>query len=173
MERNRLLACVVLSVWIAVSVCMWFAASGSFSTLKRVFEGSNPSFGVAVKPLSPEQTRVVLRYLTSEINRTYFRAYGWAQLVLGGLLFGLLLRRAPRSPTDLIIAGAMLALAAVLTFYLTPEIVAVGRRIDFLPRDPVPPEMSRFRALHAAFTGMDGAKLVAGLVLLGRWLLAR
>lgn len=67
----------------------------------------------------------------------------------------------------------MLALAAVLTLYITPEIVALGRQIDFVPRDPVPPEMPRFRVLHGAYTGFDGAKLLAGLVLLGRWVLAR
>ena len=173
MGRIHLLAVVVLSAWMAITVCMWFAAGGSFSTVKSVVEGSNPQFAAASKAMSPDQTRVVLRYLTSEINRTYFRAYGWAQLVLGGLLLGLLLRAAPRDTFNLALAGAMLVLAAVLTLYITPEIVALGRQVDFVPRDPAPPEMARFRALHGAFTGLDGAKLMAGLVLLGRWVLAR
>ena len=168
-----MLAIVILSAWVAVTVCMWFAASGSFSTLKRVVEGSNPQFADAAKTLSPDQVRVVLRYLTSEINRTYFRAYGWAQLLLGGLLLGLVLRSAPRDTFNLAVAGVMLALAAVLTLYITPQIVALGRQIDFVPRDPAPPEMVRFRVLHGAFTGLDGAKLLAGLVLLGRWVLTR
>jgi hypothetical protein len=173
MEKSRLLAVAILGAWLAMTVCMWFAASGSFSTVNRVLEGSNPPWAEAAKPLPPEQTRVLMRYLTSEINRTYFRAYGWAQLVFGGLLFVILLRRVPRNSVDLAMAGAMLALAAVLTFYMTPQIVELGRRMDFVPRDPGPPEMSRFRALHGAFTGTDGAKLVMGLVLLGRWLLVR
>ncbi len=172
MERTRLLAIVILSAWLAMTVCMWFAASGSFRTVARVLERSNPQFADAAKSMSADQTRVVLRYLTSEINRTYFRAYGWAQLALGGLLL-VLLARTPRNTRDLAIVGAMLALAAVLTLYITPEIVALGREIDFVSRDPAPPEMARFRALHGAFTGLDGAKLLAGLVLLGRWVLAR
>jgi hypothetical protein len=173
MGRIQLLAVVVLSAWIAMTVCMWFAASGSFRTVTRVLQGSDAQFAEAAKPLSPDQARVVLRYLTSEINRTYFRAYGWAQLVFGVLLFVLMLRHSPRNTTDLAIAGAMLALAAVLTLYLTPEIVAIGRRIDFVPRDPAPPEMARFRMLHGAFTGLDGAKLLSSLIVLGRWILAR
>ncbi len=168
MERSRLLIVVILSAWVAMTACMWFAASGSFRTVNRVLHESNSRFAEAAKPLSPDQTRVVLRYLTSEINRTYFRAYGWAQLVLGALLLVLLLREVPRNTIDLAIAGTMLALAAVLTLYITPEIVAVGRQIDFLPREPVPPELARFRTLHAAFTGLDGAKLLAGLIMLGR-----
>jgi hypothetical protein len=34
-----------------------------------------------------------------------------------------------------------------------------------------PPVMPRFRALHGAFTGLDGVKFVAGLGLLVRWIL--
>ncbi len=173
MERTRLLALAVLSAWVAITVAVWFAASGSFRTVAQVLQRSDPQLADAAKTMSADQTRVVLRYLTSEINRTYFRAYGWAQLVFGVLLFVLMLRHTPRNTTDLAIAGAMLTLAAVLTLYITPEIVALGRQIDFVPRDPAPPEMARFRAFHGAFTGLDGAKLLAGLVLLGRWVLAR
>ena len=168
-----MLAAVILSGWVAMTVCMWFAASGSFATVNRVLRESNSQFTDAAKPLRADQTRVLLRYLTSEINRTYFRAYGWAQLVLGGILLSLLLRQAPRDVFNLALAGGMLAAAAVLTLYITPEIVTLGRQIDFVPRDPAPPGMARFRALHGAFTGLDGAKLLAGLALLGRWVLAR
>ena len=167
-----MLAVVILSAWVVMTVCMWFAAGGSFSTVKRVLEGSNPQLVAASKAMSPDQTRVVLRYLTAEINRTYSRAYGWAQLALGGLLL-VLLARTPRNTLDLAIAGAMLALAAALTLYITPEIVTLGRQMDFVPRDPAPPEMSRFRVLHGAFTGLDGVKLLAGLFILGRLILAR
>ena len=173
MDQSRLLAVAILGAWVAMTVCMWVAASGSFRTVKRVLEGSNPQFTEATKPMTPDQKRVVLRYLTSEINRTYFRAYGWAQLALGALLLGLLLRSAPRSVINLALAGAMLALAAILTLYITPEVVALGRQIDFVPRDPAPPEMPRFRALHGAFAGLDGTKLLAAVFMLGRMILAR
>lgn len=168
-----MLAVAVLSAWVAITVCVWFAAGGSFRTVAQVLQRSNSQLADAAKTMSADQTRVVLRYLTSEINRTYFHSYGWAQLVFGVLLFVLMLRHSPRNTTDLAIAGAMLALAAGLTLYITPEIVALGRQMDFVPRDPAPPEMARFRALHGAFTRLDGAKLLAGLVLLGRWVLAR
>lgn len=165
-----MLAVAILSAWLAITLCMWFAATRSFGTVRRVLESSDPQLAEATKPLGAEQTRVVLRHLTSEINRTYFRAYGWAQVALGLALVILLLRRTPRDTTALIVAGVMLAIVAVLTLYVTPEVIAIGRRIDFIPRDPAPPEMARFRMLHGAFTVMDGVKLVGGLGLLVRWL---
>lgn len=165
-----MLAVAILSAWLAITVCMWFAATGSFGTVRRVLEGGDPQLAEATKPLTAGQTRVVLRYLTSEINRTYFHAYGWAQLVLGLALVILLLRRTPRDMTALIVTGVMVAVVVVLTFYVTPEVIAIGRRIDFVPREPAPPEMARFRLLHGAFTITDGVKLLAGLGLLARWL---
>jgi hypothetical protein len=120
--------------------------------------------------LTPGQTRLVLRHTASEINRTYFRAYGWAQIVLGVLLLALLVKQTPRDTTSLVIVGAMVVIVIPLTFYVTPEIIELGRRIDFVPRDPAPPEMGRFGMLHGAFTVLDGLKLVAGLGLLVRWI---
>jgi len=162
------MALAVLGALIGMTVAMWFAAAGSFRTVDRVSETATAKLGEATQSAPGEQARLSFRYLVSEINRTYFRAYGWAQLVLGIGLFVLLLRRSPRDAASLALAGGMLALAAALTLYLTPQIVAVGRQLDFVPRDPVPPGMARFRALHAAFTGLDGVKLLSGLALLVR-----
>jgi hypothetical protein len=123
--------------------------------------------------LSPDQTRIVLRHLASEINRTYLRAYGWAQVVLGAVLFLLLWREHPRDTTGLVGVGVMLALVMVMMLSITPEIVMLGRRINFVPRNPPPPEMARFRLLHGAFTGLDGVKLLAATALLARWVVPR
>jgi hypothetical protein len=49
-------------------------------------------------------------------------------------------------------------------------VVSLGRSTDFVPRNLPPPVMPGFRALHAAFTGLDGVKFVAGLGLLVRWI---
>jgi hypothetical protein len=172
-RRGEAMALAVLGAWIGITVAMWFAAAGSFRTVDRVSDTATPKLGETTKPASREQARLSLRYLVSEINRTYFRAYGWAQLVLGAALFALLLSRTPRDAASLVLGGGMLALAAALTLYLTPEIVAAGRQLDFVPRDPAPPGMARFRTLHAAFTGLDGAKLLSGLALLVRLVWAR
>jgi hypothetical protein len=173
MVRSRLLAIVILSAWLTMTLCMWFAATGSFGTVRRVLQGGNPQLVETTRSLSPDQTRLVMRHAASEINRTYFRAYGWAQLALAAILLMLLLHPTPRDTAALVVVGIMAAVVAALTFYVTPEVIALGRQIDFVPRDPAPPEMSRFRMLHGAFTVLDGLKLVAGLGLLGRWLWAK
>ena len=40
---------------------------------------------------------------------------------------------------------------------------AVGRALDFVPREPAPPALPAFGRLHAAYTLLDLAKLLVGV----------
>jgi hypothetical protein len=169
MGRSQVLAIAVLGAWITSTLCMWFAATRSFSTVESVLKRAQPQFTEITKPLGEASTRVVLRYLASEINRTLFWGYGALQVALGATLFLLVWRQVPRRALDLGVVITMLALALVLTVVITPLLVSIGRGIDFVPRNPPPAIMPRFWALHGAFTGLDGVKLLAGIGLLIRW----
>jgi hypothetical protein len=169
MGRNQTMAVAVLGVWIGLNLFMWFAAGKSFATVDKVLRSTNPQFARITQPLAPSDTRELMRHVASEINRTLFRAYNWTQVALGLLLLPLLLRQAPRDVTALALATLMLALVLILTFVVTPQMVTLGRILDFVPRNPPPPEMGRFGLLHGAYTGLDGLKLLAGVALLVRW----
>ena len=169
MGRMQVLAVAILGAWIASTLCMWFAATRSFSTVERVLKGAEPQFVETTKPLGEGPTRVVLRYMASEINRSLFRGYGALQIGLGAILFLLVWRQTPRNAADIGVAATMLALSVILTLVITPKLVSLGRSIDFVPRNPPPPVMPRFWALHGLFTGLDGVKLLAGIGLLIRW----
>ena len=166
--RTQALAIVVLSVWVGWTLFMWFAATRSFRTVDEVLKSPPSQFSSDVQSMKPEQTREVLRYLASEINRTYFRAYGWGQLVLGTILLVLLALKTPRNGLNPAIAAVMLFIVIILTLGVMPQIISLGRNIDFLPRTPPPPGYQRFWKLHMMFTGLDGAKLLGGIVLLVR-----
>jgi hypothetical protein len=58
----------------------------------------------------------------------------------------------------------MLATVVLMLVYLTPAIVSLGRELDFVPRDPAPPGMSRFWVLHAAYTSLEMIKLLVGIL---------
>ena len=160
-----------MSVWLDTTLFMWFVATRSFGTVDKVLKKPSAPLTEASKTLSPDQTRSLLRFAASEINRTYFWSYGITQIALGALLLLLLWRQAPRDTISLAIVGAMLGLVLVLTLGVTPLVVSIGRRIDFVPRNPPPPVMPRFWMLHGAFTGLDALKFLAGLGLLIRWIL--
>lgn len=166
--RTQALAIVILSVWVGWTLFMWFAATRSFRTVDEVLKSPPSRFSSNVQSLKPEQRREVLRYLASEINRTYFQAYGWGQLVLGTILLILLAWKTPRSGLNPAIAAVMLFIVIILTLGVMPQIISLGRTIDFLPRTPPPPGYQRFWKLHMMFTGLDGAKLLGGIVLMVR-----
>jgi hypothetical protein len=65
----------------------------------------------------------------------------------------------------------LFAVVVLMLVYLTPAIVSLGRELDFVPRDPAPPGMSRFWVLHAAYTSLEMLKLAIGL--LAAWLVTR
>lgn len=171
MGRAQVLAVAILGAWIASTLCMWFAATKSFATVERVMKGGQPQFAEITKPLGQASTRVVIRYMASEINRTLFWGYGALQIVLGAILFLLLFRQIPRHTLDIGVVATVLVLSVILTLVITPMVTSVGRSIDFLPRNPPPPQMPRFWMLHGAFTSLDGVKLLAGIGLLIRWIL--
>ncbi len=58
----------------------------------------------------------------------------------------------------------MLGVVLLMLVYLTPSIVTLGRSLDFVPRDPAPPGMSRFWVFHAAYTSLEMLKLLVGAV---------
>ena len=166
-----MLKVALLSAWLILTPVMWFAATKSFSTVDRVLRTANPQFSEATKGMAEGHARMVLRHLASEINRSFFWGYGFAQVVIGGVLLFLLWRVTPRDTLGFGVVCFMLGLVLILTLVLTPMIVSLGRSLDFVPHNPPPPLMPRFWALHGAFTGLDGVKFLAGLGLLVRWIL--
>jgi hypothetical protein len=170
MGRLQVLAVAILGAWMMSTLCMWFAATKSFATVERVMKGGQPQFLEITKPLGEASTRMVIRHMASEINRTLFRGYGVLQIGFGVLLFLIVLRQTPRHALDISLVAIMLTLSVILTLVITPMVTSVGRSIDFLPRNPPPPIMPRFWMLHGAFTSLDGVKLLAGIGLLSRWI---
>ena len=154
-------ALVVLGAWTMGSICMSIVATENFYTIDRLLESSTKAeFYAAVQKLGQAPARDLLRYLSSELNRLYFQMWNIAQLVLGVLALWLA-GRAPRIRWGIL---TMLGIVVLMLAYLTPQIVSLGRSLDFVPRDPAPPGMQRFWILHAAYTSLEMLKLVVGLV---------
>jgi hypothetical protein len=159
---RRQWALVILGAWIAGSICMSVVATENFYTIDRLLASrANPAFAAAADRLGAVEARDLLRYLSSELNRLYFQLWNGAQMVLGVLALWLIAGSAKRVKWGV---AAMLATVMLMLVYLTPQIVTLGRSLDFVPRDPAPPGMSRFWVLHAAYTSLEMLKLVVGVV---------
>ena len=174
----RLLGVVLLSVWLAGTLMEWYVATQNFKTVDRVLTAPTEALGEQSKPLEAARLRVLFRHLASELNRLYFHSWGWAQMALGLALVGLWVGMKLRDRVSWALLGSMLLIVVSLHFAVMPQLVELGRSLDFVPRDLLSsqlapqwaPQMDRFWKLHAAFTGLDGVKLLLGLGLLARQL---
>ncbi len=157
-------AIFLMGVWLAGSLFMALVATENFYTIDRLLDGSpNETFGGVVAELGRAQARDFMRYLSSELNRLFFQLWNFAQLGVAilalWLVYSIEPRRIRRGVT------VMLLLVVILTIGLTPGILSIGRALDFVGRDPPPPELTTFGLLHAAYTVIDFAKLtLAGVV---------
>ena len=164
----RVAMALVLGGWLLGTLMVAGVATQNFFIIDRILRSSanpalqHPTFRQKLSGLAPGEAREILRYLASELNRFYFYVWGWLELAFGGFLlagavWGLHDRR-------LVVGFAvMLCLVLVSNFYLIPHLVEVGRSLDFVPRDPAPPELALFGRLHAAYSGLDLARLAVGV----------
>jgi hypothetical protein len=166
MTRPLLIALV--GGWIVGSLILGAVATRNFRMIDRLLSAPSQDLSAAIAPLGQDQMRTILRHVASELNRHYFRSWGFIQLALGIVLVVGALALKPIDRTGTIGAMAILALVAALII-LNWLMVPLGRSLDFVPRTPPPPAMARFSRLHLVYTSLDAVKLVLCLWLLIRW----
>ena len=166
------LSALVLGAWISGTLFMWAVATQNFRLVDRLLAAPPGQWTERAQPLAPGDARLLMRYQASEVNRLFFERWGWAQVALAGLLAALVSTR-PRDRWLWISALVMLAIALGLQLFVVPETVRLGRLLDFLPRDPAPPEAAPFWRLHGAYTALDGARLLISLFAAFRLLTGR
>lgn len=159
----RAMMAFLLGSLLVGTILVGFVAAENFFVVDRLLASPRPAeFHQKLMPLAEGDARIVLRFLSSELNRFYFRVWGGAEVLLTGVLLLLALRDG-KDRAFTIGAGVMLALALFMTFYLATQLVEVGRAIDFVPRDPPPPEVRQFGMLHGAYSVLDLGKLILGI----------
>ena len=67
----------------------------------------------------------------------------------------------------------MMVVVMIERFALTPNIIRLGRIIDFLPPDPKLPDRLSFGAFHGAYSLLDVLKLALGLIIAGILIIRR
>ncbi len=163
LDNKRDAALALVGAWVMGTVFMAVVATQNFYLIDRLLAaGSVEGFNNVIALLGQDVAREFMRYVSSELNRLFFVAWGIVQTAMGALLLWLVWR----SQSQRVRVGAlvMFILAVVLTAGLTPPIVSVGRALDFVPRDPRPEELTTFGLIHAAYTLIDFAKMGLGLV---------
>jgi hypothetical protein len=158
-----------MAVWLAGTFFIAIVATQNFYTINRLLtESPSGVFRNAVDTMTAPTVRDLLRYLSSELNRLYFQYWNLAQLPLGILTLWLV-SKLPNSKQATWEIIAMLSIVLFLMLVVTPEMLMVGRTLDFVSRDPVPPGMRTFALLHTAYAVFTLINVVLG-VLVTLWI---
>ena len=165
----RQLVTFLLGAWIAGSLFMMIVATQNFRNVDRLLAApSTPAAGM-IAALGHDSARQLLRYHSSELNRLYFRWWEAAQLGIGaGLLITFVRSKIAGKPL-IFMAAAMVVITASMHWWLTPQIVEIGRAIDFVPQTADSAERTQFWRLHGIYSTLEVIKLAA-LVISGLFL---
>ena len=149
---------------------MDMVATQNFRSVDRLLAKPAPQAAQQFEKLGPGAARVLLRHQVSEQNRWYFETWGAAEVAIGAALLLVLIFGSNEKNFSLLLALLMLLIAVVQRFALTPQIVFLGRIIDWIPPEQPSPERSQFWMLHNAFVGLELLNWVMGFFLTAKLL---
>ena len=144
---------------------MAWVAMDSFRSVDRLLLNPDPAAALQIRTLGPGAARTLLRYQVAEQNRAAFETWEMLQLGLGFAFFLFLLLATKEGKFPMILVLVMVALVAVQRFLLTPELIGLGRNLDFAPVSAALGERAKFRVVHGGYTGIEIAKWIVGLIL--------
>jgi len=143
----------------------------NFQSVDRLLAKPAAQAAEQLNKLGPVAARMLLRHQVSEQNRWYFETWGLTAAALVAALLLVLLFGSTETKTTLLLALLMLLIVIVQRFALTPQMVALGRVIDWVPRDQPSTERSTFWLMHNAYVGLELLNLALGLLLAGKLIL--
>jgi hypothetical protein len=163
--HTRRFAAFVLGLWIAGTLAMMSVATQNFRGVDRLLESPAKAATASLELLGKEKARALLRHQVSELNRFYFESWEYAQIAIGLLLLVSVVFAFNGDKLTAAVVILMLLIVALQRFLFTPDIVSLGRSIDFLPFGAPSPERQRFWSFHMAYTSVELLKLFFGAVL--------
>jgi hypothetical protein len=166
--NSRRLACFVLGLWMGGGLLMAWVAAESLGSVDRLLARPHPVATAQFKALGRADARLLLRYQVSEQNRWYWETWEAVQIILGTFFFLFLLFATKEKKFPLLLVLSMIAGVLVQRFMLTPEMISLGRMIDFVPPDAPSGDRTQFWVLHSWYWGVELVKCVLGLTLAAR-----
>ena len=163
----RSVTCWLLGAWIAGSLFMIMVATQNFRSVDRLL--ASPAGAAAkVEQMGRDEARTFLRYHVSEQNRWYFETWEKIQLGLGAVAVACAWSALQGRRVFRAMIVVMFALLLAERFYVTPEIVRLGRLIDFIPQYVSAPERDMFWRFHNMYSGIELTKLALGFTVSAR-----
>lgn len=157
--HTRRLCTFLLGIWLGCSAFMAWVATTNLQVdaiMRSAGQRAQKEYQIAEIP----RVQAILRHHAAELNRGYFLHWELAQLVLGAVLALMLLFSTNGNRLVMTLAVAPIAIVAVQHVTFTPQMIDVGRGIDFTTPDELFDERRALRGLHSYYMWLEAAKIV-------------
>jgi hypothetical protein len=158
------IAAFLVGAWLLGSLFLAFVATRNFHAVDAVLNAPPSEASKMIQTLGHENARQLLRYLAGEENRSFFEAWEITQLILGIALTGFLLAGSEKRLLAGL-AGALLTLTLFQHLKITPDLLWMGRSIDFLPGTAESQTRDQFWKLHGIYGGIEVFKMLLAVTI--------
>lgn len=165
--HTRRLASLLLGAWLMGGLLVAFVTYTGGQTAEALLASPPAPFQKVIDTLGGvEEARPVVRYALAEFDRTIVPFWEYVEIGLGAALIIALIFGMARRWLPVLVATLMVAITIFIRIALTPELIYLGRILDFLPIYESLEQRTRQNALHTAHLGLQGVTLFLGLFLM-------
>jgi hypothetical protein len=169
----RRLTAFVLGLWLTGGVLMTLIASADNWQADHLVDHPSANLAVEAHLVGAATARTLFHYQAAEQTRRNFELWEMAQIALGSLFFLFLLFGTNESKAAILAGLLLLVLVLVQRFFLSPNIAALGRELDFVPPGGPSPGRGKLAVLLGFYGGVEVAKWLTLLSMAGRLILSR
>jgi hypothetical protein len=127
---------------------------------------------LVIHEIGPARARQLLEYQAAEQVRTGMETWHTVEILFGVFFFLFLLFATHEGRFSLMLALLMLAAAVAQRALVTPELVSLGRSLDFVPSPPAA-ELSHQAAMRVVYASIELGAWALGALLAARLILRR
>ncbi len=142
---------------------MWISSQNQDS-VTRILMAQPQKMQQIIFTLTESEKKSLFLYSANEMTRYYSNIWEWAQLLLGGTILGLLVV-ARQAKQFIVISSIMLLTVIACHFLLAPQLLGLGRTIDFGALNQFAAERSQFNSMSMLYLAMDITRLVLAILL--------
>ena len=155
---SRRLAVFLLGFWLGCTIFMGWVAVHNLGSVDPILKQSDRQLQRELKDIGYDRVKTLLRFEAAELNRHYFYHWEWIQLLMAILATVILLDATSANRLTMVFMAAIILLLLVQHFLVGPEVVELGRGLDFAATDQMADERRAFGTFHAYCSSIEAIK---------------
>jgi hypothetical protein len=158
--KSRGFTCVLLGLWLGCGIALYFATLDNRSNVDRIFRDPNAGATLRMQKLGTRDSQLLLRFEADQENRLLTEVWSDIQFGLAFLFFFYLLFGTRENKFILATAIGLIVIVVIERFFVIPDLVGLGKLLDFIPESDPSSSRGRYHAMQTTFLALEIGKWV-------------